>query len=99
MGHLALVEEDVAAAPNIEDMLIHMGLLGIMGKAMKPLLVMAIIGLDVGLWRMVMTLSNSQKVICYVDDTLVKAMVSECLLLEEEVGHSTVCIIITLCFW
>ena len=89
MGCLALVEEDVAAAPNIKDMFIHMSLLGIM----------AIIGLDVGLWRMVMTLSNSRKVIHYVDNTLVKAMVSECLLLEEEVGYSTVCIIITLCFW
>jgi len=99
MGCLALVEEDVAATPNIEDMLIHMSLLGIMGMAMNPLLVMAIIGLDVGLWRMVMTLSNSWKVICYIDNTLVKAMVSECLLLEEEVGYSTVHIIITLCFW
>jgi hypothetical protein len=99
MGRQALVEEDMAAAPNIEDILIHMSFLGTMGKATKALLVMAIRGLDVGLWKMVMTRTDSRKVIRYVDNTLVKAMVSECLSSEGEFNYFTVHIIFTLCFW
>jgi hypothetical protein len=99
MGHQALVEEDVAAAPNIEDILIHMSLLGTMGKATKALLVMAIRGLDGGLGKMVMTRTDSREVIRYVDNTLAKAMVSECLSSEGEFNYFTVRIIFTLCFW
>lgn len=96
MGRLVLVEGDVAAAPIIEDMLIHMSLLGTMGNAMKALLVMATLGLDMGLWRMVMTQIGSQKVILYVDNILVKAMVSEHLSSEKVLVYFTVRIIVAL---
>ena len=98
MGHRVLVEEDVAAALNIEDILIRMSLPGTMAKAMKGLLVMAVIGLDMGLWRMVMTRSNSRKVIRYIDNTRVKAMVSEGL--SSERGAQLLSVRnITPCFW
>ena len=97
-GHQVSVEEDVAAALNIEDILIRMSLPGTMAKAMKGLLVMAVIGLDMGLWRMVMTRSNSRKVIRYIDNTRVKAMVSEGL--SSERGAQLLSVRnITPCFW
>ena len=67
-----------------------------MGNAMKALLVMATLGLDMGLWRMVMTQIGSQKVILYIDNILVKAMVSEHLSSEEALIYFTVCIIVAL---
>jgi hypothetical protein len=96
--HLALVEEAVAAAPSIEAMHIRMSLLGTMAEAMKALAVMATIGLNGGLRRMVMTWSDS-RIIRYVGDTLVKAVVSEGL---SSVDCFAVRIIISglvLCFW
>ncbi|EDR13009.1 uncharacterized protein LACBIDRAFT_322402 [Laccaria bicolor S238N-H82] len=66
MGHLAwvglaLVEEDMVATLNIEDTLIHMTLVGTTDKATKACLVMAFRGWHMGLWKVVMTQTDSQK--------------------------------------
>ncbi|EDQ98439.1 uncharacterized protein LACBIDRAFT_335962 [Laccaria bicolor S238N-H82] len=73
MGHLAWVglaleEEDMVATLNIEDMLIHMTLVGTMDKATKACLVMAFRGWHMGLWKVAMTQTDSQK-IEYVEDS------------------------------
>ena len=73
-----------------------MSLLGTMGNTMKALLVMATLGLDMGLWRMMMTQIGSQKVVLYIDNILVKAMVSEHLSSEEVLVYFTVHIIVAL---
>ena len=73
-----------------------MSLLGTMGNTMKALLVMAALCLDMGLWRMVMTQIGSQKVVLYIDNILVKAMVSVHLSSEEVLVYFTVCIIVAL---
>ena len=83
MHHLTLVEEAVASAPNIEDMLVRMTLMATMAEETKGSLGMALAGLDAGIQRMVMK-SGSQMVVCYVDDTLVRAMGSEGSSTEEE---------------
>ena len=83
MHHLTLVEEAVVPAPNIEDMLIHMTLMATMAEETKGSLGMALTGLDRGIQRLAMK-SDSWKVVCYIDDTLVRAGVSEMSSTEEE---------------
>jgi len=83
MHHLTLVEDTMASAPNIKDMLIRMTLMATMAEEMKGSLGMALAGLDGGIQRLAMK-SNSQRVVCYIDDTLVRARVSEMSSTEEE---------------
>ena len=83
MHHLTLVEEAMASAPNIEDMLVCMTLMATMAEETKGSLGMALAGLDGGIQRLAMK-SNSQRVVCYIDDTLVRAVVSEMSSTEEE---------------
>ena len=83
MHHLTLVEEAVASAPNIKDMLVCMTLMATMAEETKGSLGMALAGLDGGIQRLAMK-SNSQRVVCYIDDTLVRAVVSEMSSTEEE---------------
>ena len=83
MHHLTLVEEAVASAPNIEDMLVRMTLMATMAEETKGSLGMALAGLDGGIQRLVMK-SDSRRVVCYIDDTLVRAGVSEMSSTEEE---------------
>lgn len=83
MHHLTLVEEAVASAPNIEDMIVRMTLMATMAEETKGSLGMALAGLDGGIQRLAMK-SDSQMVVCYVDDTLVRAEVSERSSTEEE---------------
>ena len=68
---------------NIEDMLIRMTLMATMAKETKGLLGMALTGLDGGIQRLAMK-SDSQRVVCYIDNTLVRARVSEMSSTEEE---------------
>ncbi|EDR04495.1 uncharacterized protein LACBIDRAFT_330671 [Laccaria bicolor S238N-H82] len=63
MHHLTLVEEAVASAPNIEDMVVRMTLMATMAKETKDLLGLALAGLDGGIQRLVMG-SNSQGGFC-----------------------------------
>ena len=83
MHHLTLVEEAVASAPNIEDMLVRMTLMATMAEETKGSLGMALVGLDGGIQRLAMK-SDSRRVVCYIDDTLVRAGVSEMSSTEEE---------------
>ena len=83
MHHLTLVEEAVASAPNIEDMLVCMTLMATMVEETKGSLGMALAGLDRGIQRLA-TKSDSQRVVCYIDNTLVRAGVSEMSSTEEE---------------
>ena len=83
MHHLTLVEEAVASAPNIKDMLVCMTLMATMAEETKGSLGMALAGLDGGIQRLAMK-SDSWRVVCYIDDTLVRAGVSEMSSLEEE---------------
>ena len=83
MHHLTLVEDAMASAPNIKDMLIHMTLMATMAEEMKGSLGTALTGLDRGIQRLAMK-SDSQRVVCYLDDTLVRARVSEMSSTEEE---------------
>ena len=83
MSHLALVEEDAVSAPSIGDMVIHMGLMDTMAEAMKGSPGMALVGLDVGLWRAAMK-SDSQRVMFYADDNLVRDVDFEGSSLEGE---------------
>jgi len=60
-----------------------MTLMATMAEEMKGSLGMALVGLDGGIQRLAMK-SDSQRVVCYIDDTLVRAGVSEMSSTEEE---------------